>query len=509
MLKTVRRRILPLVLALVLTFSFGGFAALAADDAPVVIVLPGIMGSELQAADGTKLWPPINTSDLDALAAKGSALGDDVNNLTQQQIEILLNLPEVKQLIEGIRLKLSALAYTDGASVPGISPVADGYGTLDTYKAFAEGLGTKYETVFFAYDWRAPNADSAKRLADLVESYKGRDVTLIGHSMGGIVITEYLRANPNADIANVITLGTPYLGSAAAADVLSNGLLGSPEYAGIINAIAPQLSDVVLNIAQSVPSIKELTPRETYTLPETSATWTAFYGTAKTDGDGTVSVESATNGGTIANTKGFNLGHNALVANAEVLYAIAAIIDGAAPEIPAIPTLPFVDVAPGAWYYGDVAFVAGLGVMGGSDSADTFKPQQTLTRAMMITILARLSGADTGGGETWYSKAVEWATQTGISDGANLDAAISREELVTMIYRYAVSIGKGPTGAWAVYVPFEDLDAVSDGAGEAVMWTYMNNIVTGKPGNLFDPQGLATRAEVAAIAHRLLEALAV
>jgi hypothetical protein len=65
MLKTIRRRILPLALALVLAFSFGGFTALAANESPVVIVLPGIMGSELQAADGTssgrRLTTPIWT----------------------------------------------------------------------------------------------------------------------------------------------------------------------------------------------------------------------------------------------------------------------------------------------------------------------------------------------------------------------------------------------------------------------------------------------------------------
>jgi hypothetical protein len=75
---------------------------------------------------------------------------------------------------------------------------------------------------------------------------------------------------------------------------------------------------------------------------------------------------------------------------------------------------------------------------------------------------------------------------------------------VTLLFRYAQFTGNTPTGNWAVRIPFNDTDKLSDWAVEAVMWAYMTGLATGKPGNLFDPPGTASRAETAALLHRFV-----
>ena len=105
-------------------------------------------------------------------------------------------------------------------------------------------------------------------------------------------------------------------------------------------------------------------------------------------------------------------------------------------DTPEVPEFPFYDVARGAWYYNAVAYVYNKGLMDGVDTHE-FAPEATLTRAMVWTILARMEGVDTTGGATWYAKAQEWATAKGISDGENPNAAITREQFVTMLYRLA------------------------------------------------------------------------
>ncbi len=103
---------------------------------------------------------------------------------------------------------------------------------------------------------------------------------------------------------------------------------------------------------------------------------------------------------------------------------------------PETPAVDFSDVAASDWYYEAVEYVCAKGLMDGV-AEGSFAPNGTLTRAMVWTILARASGVDTDGGASWYAKAQEWAAAKGISDGENPDAAITREEFVTMLWRLA------------------------------------------------------------------------
>ena len=117
-----------------------------------------------------------------------------------------------------------------------------------------------------------------------------------------------------------------------------------------------------------------------------------------------------------------------------------------------------------------------------------------------MTILARYAGADTTGGASWYEKGMAWAQSAGISDGRAPEAGITREQLVTMLYRYAGT--PEPTGSLD---GFNDKDAVSDYAADALCWAVDEGLLTGKGGGWLDPAGTATRAEMAAILMRFTE----
>jgi hypothetical protein len=164
---------------------------------------------------------------------------------------------------------------------------------------------------------------------------------------------------------------------------------------------------------------------------------------------------------------------------------------------------PFTDVRESDWFYGDVEYAATHGLMNGV-SATTFDPNGRITRAMVITVLARIAGVDTDVGETWYSAAVEWGMTSGITDGTNMSALITREQLAAMLYRYAQTTG-APVVDEIDLTAFADADNISDWAQTAATWASANGIINGKPGGLFDPQGNATRAETAAMLRRYIE----
>lgn len=158
----------------------------------------------------------------------------------------------------------------------------------------------------------------------------------------------------------------------------------------------------------------------------------------------------------------------------------------------------FDDVKPTEWYADAVRCVVEKGLMSGTGT-DAFSPDGTTTRGMLMTILARYAGADTTGGASWYEKGMAWAQSAGISDGRAPEAGITREQLVTMLYRYADVPEAGGT-----LDAFADADTVSAYAVDAMRWAAANGIVNGSHGRL-NPQGNATRAQVAAMLMRFCE----
>ena len=131
---------------------------------------------------------------------------------------------------------------------------------------------------------------------------------------------------------------------------------------------------------------------------------------------------------------------------------------------------------------------------------DAFGPDRSMTRGMVSTVLARLAGADTAGGETWYAKGTVWAVENGISDGTAPEQPVTREQLAAMLYRYADSPAvSGELG-------FDDADSISAWARDAVRWCVDNGILNGVGGNRMTPQDLARRGQVAAMLMRFLQA---
>ena len=165
------------------------------------------------------------------------------------------------------------------------------------------------------------------------------------------------------------------------------------------------------------------------------------------------------------------------------------------PDEPVVTEFPFYDVAASAWYYDAVKYVYDKGLMDGVDTHE-FAPNATLTRAMVWTILARAEGVDTTGGASWYAKAQEWVVAKGVSDGENPNAAITRQELVTMLYRLAGS----PSVTGSLTAP--DASSVSSWAKDAMLWAMNLGLVEGDENGAVTPTATATRAQAAALIMR-------
>ena len=158
----------------------------------------------------------------------------------------------------------------------------------------------------------------------------------------------------------------------------------------------------------------------------------------------------------------------------------------------------YVDVASSAWYADAVKYVADKGLMSGTGDKK-FSPNASTTRGMLMTVLALCAGKDTAGSTPWYQAGMDWAKENGVSDGTKPTENITREQLVTMLYRSA-----GSPAASGSLDNFSDSASVSGYAVNAMKWAVANGIVNGSNGKL-NPKNNATRAEVAAILMRFCE----
>ena len=196
---------------------------------------------------------------------------------------------------------------------------------------------------------------------------------------------------------------------------------------------------------------------------------------------------------------GWRCGENTYSASATVkvtadmaFTAVWANMPDVTPDEP--EALPFTDVSEGAWYYGAVCYVWENGIMEGVET-DKFAPNSPLTRAMVWAILARLDGVEVSG-DNWMTTAQEWAVRSGVSDGENPTGYITREQLVTMLWRYA----GGPVVDYALAAP--DADQISDWALEAMRWAASEGIIEGDDLGNLNPAANSTRAHAAAFMQR-------
>ncbi|MBP3412720.1 MAG: S-layer homology domain-containing protein [Oscillospiraceae bacterium] len=177
------------------------------------------------------------------------------------------------------------------------------------------------------------------------------------------------------------------------------------------------------------------------------------------------------------------------------------------------PEFPFTDVPENLWYREAVEYVFENGLMNGMNDS-TFAPDKTLNRAMVVTILYRIAGSPEVSGSTvftdvaeglWYADAVQWGYENGVVKGVSEDRfapdqAVTREQMVTFLYRYAKLAGYDVSAAEKTDLSgFEDAASISGYAADAFAWAVGEGIVNGVRETILAPQNTATRGQMAKI----------
>ena len=174
----------------------------------------------------------------------------------------------------------------------------------------------------------------------------------------------------------------------------------------------------------------------------------------------------------------------------------------------------FSDIAPDAWYKDAIQYAYDNGLMTGV-SATEFAPEATTTRAMIVSILARLEGVESAQAagfadvdDEWYATAVNWAANVGVVNGYEdntfqPNTAITREQLAAILMNYAAYKGYD-VSARADLSHYSDADSISSWANDVLLWAVAEGLLTGVTDDTIAPQAHATRAQVAAILQRFL-----
>lgn len=178
----------------------------------------------------------------------------------------------------------------------------------------------------------------------------------------------------------------------------------------------------------------------------------------------------------------------------------------------------FSDVKKEDWYYGSVCYAEQRSLFSGVSNTE-FAPNESLTRAMLVTVLYREAGEpevnksipfeDVESG-SYYENAVIWANQNGIVNGVSEtkfapDVNITREQIAAIIYRYANTNSREGEDELTIDLDYADSSDISEYASKAVMYCKLKGIIQGRENNQFAPKENATRAETAAILQRFLE----
>jgi hypothetical protein len=133
-------------------------------------------------------------------------------------------------------------------------------------------------------------------------------------------------------------------------------------------------------------------------------------------------------------------------------------------------------------------------------SEGVFGPEENMSRSMLTTVLARLDGVDTSTGSSWDEVGTKWAMEHGISDGTNGGDNITREQMATMLYRYA-----GEPETTNQMGGFSDAGRVNSYAADAMNWAVEVGLINGMGNGVLNPGGNATRAQVATILQRFVD----
>lgn len=239
-----------------LEFTFGDIAGDITENKCPIVIIPGIMGSNLYISNTeyswkTKAWPPGGNILQTAYGLVG--LGDIMKNWD------LFTRPYENQNDSGVTRE---------------------YGAQDTYKSLVDGLCAKFgncdknskdyrEIYFFSYDFRQSNAKTAQELAKFINNKGFKKVDIVAHSMGGLVASNYMKSEENrSKVGKLITCGTPYEGAPKLINCILNwDVLGNKYEGGLGNAIADDflgLAGLTKDVKSSFTSTAELCPTKNY-----------------------------------------------------------------------------------------------------------------------------------------------------------------------------------------------------------------------------------------------------
>ncbi len=189
----------------------------------------------------------------------------------------------------------------------------------------------------------------------------------------------------------------------------------------------------------------------------------------------------------------YGAGESVAVTSDMTFYAVWAnmpdVTPGDDPDEPVV-AFPFNDVSVLDWFYDAVYYVWENELMNGTD-VNQFSPNSPLTRAMVWAVLARVDG-ETISGDSWMTEAQAWAVESGVSDGTDPTGYVTREQLVTMLYRFAGE----PAGA-ADISGYPDAASISDWAADAMAWAVKVGLIEGDDVGALNPTANSTRAHAA------------
>ena len=192
----------------------------------------------------------------------------------------------------------------------------------------------------------------------------------------------------------------------------------------------------------------------------------------------------------------YGAGDPVVVTSDMTFYAVWANMPDVTPGTPddgddePVVTFPFNDVSVLDWFYDSVYYVWENDLMNGTD-VNQFSPNSPLTRAMVWAVLARVDG-ETISGDGWMTEAQAWAVESGVSDGTDPTGYVTREQLVTMLYRFAGE----PAGA-ADISGYPDAASISDWAADAMAWAVKVGLIEGDDVGALNPTANSTRAHAA------------
>lgn len=375
--------------------------------------------------------------------------------------------------------------------------------------------------------WGGINIDGNKGAADLVVNNANiTEQNSIkfeqgGDSAGAVSATinagdfEYITTGENVTPDMVVNGGTfatgDYPGAVDIADYVADGLefnpvtgqvYKEPEYTGkysyeIFTKVGENGTISVDRYATEGDNVTiTVSPDEAYMLDELTVTANGKEVEVKDNGDGTYTFKMPS-------------------ADAKIVVTFAEDPDWE-PE-PEEPAMPFTDVNDNDWFYDVVLYAYDNGLMTGV-SATEFAPNQTTTRGMIVSMLARLEGVtnaeDAGFADVaandWYATAVNWAASVGVVNGYEDDtfrpnAPITREQMAAILYNYADYKGYD-VSARADLSDYADAASISSWAEDVLAWANAEGLINGMTATTIDPQGATTRAQTAAMFERFLTA---